>query len=96
MWTGFALDSLGERWICARKSIYNSEIRGGSKESRSKVNTHSCSLYTGAYLGNHKVFPLPSLFARLSEYWSKSRPASPRDTSGSGLNIFLVKRFSYE
>ena len=82
-WIFYALDTLGESGICVRKSIYNSEICGGSKEGRSKINTHSCSLYTGAHLGDHKVFPLRSLLARLSEDWSQSCLPSPRDTSGN-------------
>lgn len=72
----------GQRWISARKPIHNNEICGGSKEGRPQVNTHSCSLYTGTHLGNHKIFPLFSLLARLSEHWSQSCPASPRHTSG--------------
>lgn len=72
----------GQRWISARKPIHNNEICGGSKEGRSQVNPHSCSLYTGAHLGNHKIFPLFSLLARLSGDWSQSCPATPRHTSG--------------
>ena len=49
--------------MCTRRFIYNSELCGGSKEGRSKVNTHSFGVYTGAHLGNHKVFPLFSLLA---------------------------------
>ena len=59
---------LGERGICLTKSVFNNGICWGIEEGGSKVNIHSCAVHITAHVGNHKVFPFPGLFARLSPF----------------------------
>ena len=93
---------LGEQGICLTKSVFNNGICWGIEEGGSKVNIHSCAVHITAHVGNHKTFPFPGLFARLSPFrtttclqmaWNSSGEyAARRRLSQKTLPYLLVCR----
>ena len=93
---------LGEQGICLTKSVFNNGICWGIEEGGSKVNIHSCAVHITAHMGNHKIFPFPGLFARLSPFrtttclqmaWNSSGEyAARRRLSQKTLPYLLVCR----
>ena len=93
---------LGEQGICLTKSVFNNGICWGIEEGGSKVNIHSSAVHITAHVGNHKIFPFPGLFARLSPFrtttclqmaWNSSGEyAARRRLSQKTLPYLLVCR----
>ena len=80
----------------------NNGICWGIEEGGSKVNIHSSAVHITAHVGNHKIFPFPGLFARLSPFrtttclqmaWNSSGEyAARRRLSQKTLPYLLVCR----
>ena len=91
---------LGDQGICHKKSVFNNGICWGIEEGGSKVNIHSCAVHITAHVGNHKIFPFPGLFARLSPLrtttclqmaWNSSREyAAPWNAEDCPRKLFRI------